>query len=229
MATTTARLGLTKPGTADPVDINVLNTDLDRLDLYTSTLVCTSSTRPTGTDRFTGLIIYETDTKRNYVWDSVVNNWKLLGDRPWGMGYQTGSGQGFNSGVQAALILTDADAPGTGDNLYGMWNAATKTRLVAPRDGIYVATYNIRWPIDSNAAHSRDAFIVTNASVCIGRCNSPAVAATSAPVTNIVSRAFRMVTNDYVTCEVVQEGVATVVISTGINSTNGSLHMVGEL
>lgn len=35
----------------------------------TSVTVCTSSTRPTGGSLFTGLFIYETDTKFVYVWD----------------------------------------------------------------------------------------------------------------------------------------------------------------
>lgn len=39
---------------------------------FTSIVLCTSSTRPTGGARFAGLYIYETDTKLTYVWDGAA-------------------------------------------------------------------------------------------------------------------------------------------------------------
>lgn len=60
MATTTARLGLTKPASTDTVDISVLDTNLDQIDLKMCSQVCTSGTRPSSP--FQGQLIYEADT-----------------------------------------------------------------------------------------------------------------------------------------------------------------------
>lgn len=53
-----------------------------------ATLFCTSSTRPTGTQLYTGLRIFETDTQREYVYDgaafqpsgAVARSWVVLAD-----------------------------------------------------------------------------------------------------------------------------------------------------
>jgi hypothetical protein len=42
-----------------------------------SIVVCTSTTRPTGTDRFPGLGIYETDTQKVFVWNGAI--WGIWG------------------------------------------------------------------------------------------------------------------------------------------------------
>jgi len=76
LATTTTRLGLTKPAGTDLVDITVLNSNFDKTDAAAGAFVCTSATRP-GTP-YSGQIIYETDTKRSYVWDSGTSSWLIL-------------------------------------------------------------------------------------------------------------------------------------------------------
>lgn len=38
---------------------------------YTSIMVCTSTTRPTGASLFNGLVIYETDTEKMYSWNGI--------------------------------------------------------------------------------------------------------------------------------------------------------------
>lgn len=67
--TTTTKLGLVKPtpGTNEPVDLTVANTDRDKLDDAVGAKICTSSTRPTGTDAWAGRIIRESDTGFMYI------------------------------------------------------------------------------------------------------------------------------------------------------------------
>lgn len=82
-ASTTSRLLLTKPDpnpvTGDFVDINVLNADFDRIDAAAGAFPCTSGTRPTGTDRWDGRLIRETDTRRTLVWNATQAVWDILG------------------------------------------------------------------------------------------------------------------------------------------------------
>lgn len=68
MATTTSRLGLTKPATSDTVDITVFNNNADKVDAAVGSVTCTSTTRPS--TPYTGQIIYETDTLYTYVYSS---------------------------------------------------------------------------------------------------------------------------------------------------------------
>jgi hypothetical protein len=49
---------------------------MDQIDQHLGFLVCTSSTRPTGSDLFTGRTIFETDTKNRYFWTGT--DWYLL-------------------------------------------------------------------------------------------------------------------------------------------------------
>lgn len=63
--TTYTPKGLSKPGDGDFQDVSVLDGNMDRLDTYgMGPVVCTSTTRPTGTNLWDGMLIYETDTKR---------------------------------------------------------------------------------------------------------------------------------------------------------------------
>jgi hypothetical protein len=66
MATTTTRLGLTKPDYADNVDIADINSNMDDIDAAVGASVVTSGTRPASP--FTGQVIYETDTESTFVW-----------------------------------------------------------------------------------------------------------------------------------------------------------------
>jgi hypothetical protein len=70
MATTTTRLGLTKPDFVDVVDISELNSNADDIDAAVGAAVVTSSTRPGAP--WLGQIIHETDTDKTLVWDGVA-------------------------------------------------------------------------------------------------------------------------------------------------------------
>lgn len=82
--TPTTRLGLVKPDgdpvTGDFVDIDPINDNMDKLDAAAGAHVCTSGTRPTGADRWSGRFIRESDTGRVYVWNSTQVQWDLVAD-----------------------------------------------------------------------------------------------------------------------------------------------------
>jgi hypothetical protein len=111
--TFTTRLLLRKPD-PDPTTgdlINVvtdINNSMDKLDAVVGATVCTSGTRPTGADRWDGRQIYETDTRRNYMWSAAVTTWLplLIGrgtDGPYLLGQSTDtSGEGINVRGSAA-------------------------------------------------------------------------------------------------------------------------------
>ena len=77
MSTNTARLLLQKPDpdpvTGDFLDVSVLNSNFDKLDAAMGAEPVTSSTRPTGSARFHGKFIRETDTGQIRIWDG--SNW----------------------------------------------------------------------------------------------------------------------------------------------------------
>lgn len=81
MAATTSRLSLTKPGGGstglitppDPVDIDVLNANFDKIDSVMGLQVVTSVTRPASP--FDGQPIFETDTKRIRVYRQSGATW----------------------------------------------------------------------------------------------------------------------------------------------------------
>jgi hypothetical protein len=79
----TPRLVLSKPengpGVDDLVDSDILGANFDLLDAHIGAKVCTSATRPdNGANgiRFTGMWIFETDTKAFGIWDGAA--WKLF-------------------------------------------------------------------------------------------------------------------------------------------------------
>lgn len=65
MATTTARLGLTKPAGSENIAVSVLNANADKIDSLIGYAPVTSSTRPTSP--YNGQTIRETDTGKLYV------------------------------------------------------------------------------------------------------------------------------------------------------------------
>lgn len=77
MPTLTSRMLLVKPTTAETADIAVINANMDEVDQNMGARVVTSVTRPTGTDRFTGQQIYETDTGLIRMYDGT--NWLIVG------------------------------------------------------------------------------------------------------------------------------------------------------
>lgn len=89
MPSFTNKLGLIKAAGGEDVDVDQLNANFDRLDDNTSAKEVTSTTRPIGTDRYLGKIIYETDTKCLRIWDGA--NWAWLG----GAAGKVGSGNGM--------------------------------------------------------------------------------------------------------------------------------------
>ena len=67
MATSTTKLGLTKPDFVDVVDITDLNSNADDIDAAVGFTICTNATRPASP--FTGQSIFETDTGDSFIWD----------------------------------------------------------------------------------------------------------------------------------------------------------------
>ena len=107
MATQTTRLLLRKPdpdpATGDFVNAATdINQNADKIDAAIGVTICTSGTRPTGTDRWDGREIYETDTRRNYMWSAALATWLPLlisrgANGPYPLGTSTDSGgEGFN-------------------------------------------------------------------------------------------------------------------------------------
>lgn len=79
MSSLTPRLQLHKSADDGSENVDVvqdINEPFDRLDLYIQCRVVTSGTRPTGTDRFTGLKIWETDTGKAYIWNGSA--WRQI-------------------------------------------------------------------------------------------------------------------------------------------------------
>jgi len=70
MSTVTPKLGLLKPAGSDLINVTTqLDDNYDKIDNNAGTFVCTSSTRPSGGSRFTGQLIFETDTNLVWVWN----------------------------------------------------------------------------------------------------------------------------------------------------------------
>jgi hypothetical protein len=75
MATSTTKLGLTKPDFVDVVDISELNDNANLIDAAVGMAIVTSATRPA--TPWAGQIIFETDTLVPYVWDGSA--WQVAG------------------------------------------------------------------------------------------------------------------------------------------------------
>jgi hypothetical protein len=77
--TPTDRLGLSKPDVDEPYDVSIeFGTNLDKIDAAVGFHECTSSTRPTGSDKWPGMAIRETDTGKCYVLDEDDTNWRQI-------------------------------------------------------------------------------------------------------------------------------------------------------
>jgi len=105
MATSTTKLGLTKPAYTDVVDVQDLNTNADLIDAASGMTICTSSTRPGSP--WSGQIIFETDTLGTFVWD--------------GSAWQSAGGGGS---ITVAETAPTSPAPGNGD----LWFNSTDGR-----------------------------------------------------------------------------------------------------
>ena len=100
MATSTTKLGLTKPAYTDIVDVADLNNNSDAIDAAVGFTVCTSSTRPA--TPWSGQSIFETDTLSSFIWD--------------GSTWQTAGGGGS---ITVSDTAPTSPAPGNGDLLRG--------------------------------------------------------------------------------------------------------------
>lgn len=79
----TSRAQLRKPPDGEPQDVADLNFNADRIDAFgMGAYICTSTTRPTGVDRWDGLMIKETDTKAYGFWDAAATKWMMF-DTVW--------------------------------------------------------------------------------------------------------------------------------------------------
>lgn len=72
MAGTTTNLSLIKPAGGEFIDVEQINSNMDKIDAAVGVFFCTSGTRPTGSSRFVGQQIFETNTKRAYFWDGTA-------------------------------------------------------------------------------------------------------------------------------------------------------------
>lgn len=138
MATQTTRLLLRKPdpnpSTGDFVNVVTdINDSMDKLDATAGKTVCTSGTRPTGADRWDGREIYETDTRRTYMWANAISTWLplLVGrgtDGPYLFGQSTDTG---GEGLNLRGTVTGADM------LRIRSGSDTEARLVVEADGFH--------------------------------------------------------------------------------------------
>jgi hypothetical protein len=77
MATVTPKLGLIKPAGGETLDVSIVNSNMDDIDAASGAYVCTSTTRPSGGNRYLGQFIYETDTGRILMWDNT-GTWRTM-------------------------------------------------------------------------------------------------------------------------------------------------------
>jgi hypothetical protein len=138
MATSTTRLGLRKPDgdpvTGDNIDVDLdISASMDKIDDAVGAHICTSGTRPVGAQRWDGRIIYETDTRRKYMWANALSFWLPIL-----------SGRG--SGIGPYLLGTSTDTGGEGINLSG---SAAATNMWRSRVG---SEANNRFTIDADGS-----------------------------------------------------------------------------
>lgn len=156
MPSFTSRLGLTKPAGGEDVDIDLLNTNFDTLDKNAGVEQVTSTTRPTGTNRYPGKVIYETDTRRTFMfsgteWVCVQGGWYL--DR-----YRTGANQVLTAASFTEVVWTDTrDNPAINGRKgnptdWGLTDfGEDKSRLVCPETGLYMMTVQLRLAVANTA------------------------------------------------------------------------------
>lgn len=178
MATTTTKLGLRKPdpnpSTGDFINVTTdINNSMDTLDSAVGVFICTSGTRPTGSQRWDGRDIFETDTRRRYMWSASVNDWlPILQSRAAGgptllNGSTDTSGEGLNiqasvsgADILRARVTGDSNtrflATAAGTLSWGPGNAAADTNL-------YRSTAN-ELRTDDSLVVSGNLFVGTNLS-----------------------------------------------------------------
>lgn len=136
MSTATSKMGLTKPAGTDPMARSVLNTNLETLDTLIPVKTCTAATRPGAP--FVGQLIFETDTGRMLLWNSV--KWQILTKKPACQVYLTANELFTQSGLK---VPWDAESYDTD----GFWAATPNpTRLTIPTGlgGVYLVSFKMR-------------------------------------------------------------------------------------
>lgn len=143
MPTFTNRLGLIKPSGGENLDVDQVNANSDRLDDFAGAKICTSTTRPTGTDRFPGVQIYETDTGCMRTWDGVRNRWVWSGGvRPSIQmlktdGFQRPLATDLASATTIAMSTQSVRCYAVGGFVFPENSPATVKDIIIPEDGLY--------------------------------------------------------------------------------------------
>lgn len=102
-------------------------------------IVCTSSTRPTGTQRYVGRFIYETDTGRMYVWKGSA--WGFLSGSPPRWNVHPLAGQNVANSTNTGLVWG-----GENYDTDGFHSTALNTdRVTIPAGlgGVYMVGYTV--------------------------------------------------------------------------------------
>jgi hypothetical protein len=159
MGTLTSKLKLFKPATSDTVDVVAdLNNNYDIIDTNIGTTICTSSTRPSGGALFAGLEIYETDTKKNYVYDGSA--WQYVGAFDFQWQYISAGSQALTTALTdiagATITITTVRplvAVKVEYNVYLQCNTAvanSNAQMSADFDGTPVAGGGATWLVNVN-------------------------------------------------------------------------------
>lgn len=168
MPTFTTRLGLIKPSGGEAVDVDQLNANSDRLDDFAGAKICTSTTRPTGSDRFVGVVIFETDTGFVQRWNGT--DWV---GRPWYIErYRTNDGAGMaaNSTTNVAFNETRSgsgyDAPRGAASDWGLTALNQDTsKLTLPASGFWWSSVQLKFTAGSAAVRNYQLVVQNEASV----------------------------------------------------------------
>ena len=168
MATSTTRLGLRKPDGSpggDNIDVDQdISGSMDKIDDAVGAHVCTSGTRPTGAQRWDGRIIYETDTRRKYMWQNTLGFWMpLLIGRGNGIGpYLLNnsvdtSGEGINVSASAAAVATWRSRV----------NTETQPRHTVDVDGVHAWGPGSSTVVDTNLYRSAAGTLKTDGNLIV--------------------------------------------------------------
>lgn len=120
MATTTTKLGLTKPAYTDIVDVADLNDNADKLDAAAGfTIVANEAARPASP--WTGQVIYQTDVSSSFMWDGSA--WQAAGG---------GGGGGLTISATAPASPAEGDLWWDSDDgkMYVYYNDGTSSQWV---------------------------------------------------------------------------------------------------
>lgn len=155
MSTNTSK-GLVKPTVGEFQDISVINGNSDRLNTFgMGAVVCTSTTRPSGTDRWDGQIAYETDTHNLMVFSNDLNNWLPANN---GGIYATGNLAGNLSIPNVAITVVGVGtSPALTVEALGITYSNVDGSFTLPLDGVYDLDFTLNYLM--NGTGSREAWM----------------------------------------------------------------------